>query len=94
METPPINLLYITNLTLGHWSEGLAKYHPLLVEAIAHTKDIIYEALHVEGNQDADHSIGKLTVLVYHHGDIQKHAQCKILAQGYGLHRHLSRKAL
>jgi len=81
VETPPMNLLNITDLTPGHWPEGLAKYYPLLVEAIAHTEGMIYEALHVEGNQDAEHGIGKPTVLAYHHSDIQKCTQFRILAQ-------------
>jgi hypothetical protein len=81
LENPPMNLLNITDVTPGHWPEGLAKYYPLLVEAIAHTEGMIYEALHVEGNQDAEHGIGKPTVLAYHHSDIQKCTQFRILAQ-------------
>jgi len=55
-----MNLLNITNLTPGHWPERLAKYHPLLVEAITHTEGMIYEAFHAEGNQAADLALASL----------------------------------
>lgn len=83
LETPPMNLLNISDVTPGHWPEGLAKDYQLLFEAIAQCEGMIYKSLDERLAQlpEQERGIGKSTLLVFSHSDIQKCTQFRILAQ-------------
>lgn len=82
LETPPMNLLNISDKTMGHWPEGLAKDYQLLFEAIDDCEGMIYRSLdeRLLPLEEQDHGIGKTTLMLFSHSDIQKCTQFRILA--------------
>ncbi|OBT85490.1 hypothetical protein VE02_07341 [Pseudogymnoascus sp. 03VT05] len=82
LETPPMNLLNISDKTVGHWPEGLAKDYQLLFEAIDECESMIYRSLdeRLVPLSEQDRGIGKTTLMLFSHSDIQKCTQFRILA--------------
>ena len=82
LETPPMNLLNISDKTVGHWPEGLAKDYQLLFEAIDECESMIYRSLdeRLLPLAEQDRGIGKTTLMLFSHSDIQKCTQFRILA--------------
>ncbi|ELR08621.1 hypothetical protein VC83_02250 [Pseudogymnoascus destructans] len=82
LETPPMNLLNISDKTVGHWPEGLAKDYQLLFEAIDECEGMIYRSLdeRLVPLSEQDRGIGKTTLMLFSHSDIQKCTQFRILA--------------
>ncbi|OBT66152.1 hypothetical protein VE03_05078 [Pseudogymnoascus sp. 23342-1-I1] len=82
LETPPMNLLNISDKTMGHWPEGLAKDYQLLFEAIEECESMIYRSLdeRLVPLSEQDRGIGKTTLMLFSHSDIQKCTQFRILA--------------
>ncbi|KFY22619.1 hypothetical protein V493_06467 [Pseudogymnoascus sp. VKM F-4281 (FW-2241)] len=82
LETPPMNLLNISDKTVGHWPEGLAKDYQLLFEAIDECEGMIYRSLdeRLLPLSEQDRGIGKTTLMLFSHSDIQKCTQFRILA--------------
>lgn len=82
LETPPMNLLNISDKTVGHWPEGLAKDYQLLFEAIDECESMIYRSLdeRLVPLAEQDRGIGKTTLMLFSHSDIQKCTQFRILA--------------
>ncbi|KFX89288.1 hypothetical protein V490_07111 [Pseudogymnoascus sp. VKM F-3557] len=82
LETPPMNLLNISDKTVGHWPEGLAKDYQLLFDAIDECEGMIYRSLdeRLVPLSEQDRGIGKTTLMLFSHSDIQKCTQFRILA--------------
>ncbi|KFY65711.1 hypothetical protein V496_02372 [Pseudogymnoascus sp. VKM F-4515 (FW-2607)] len=82
LETPPMNLLNISDKIMGHWPEGLAKDYQLLFEAIEECESMIYRSLdeRLVPLSEQDRGIGKTTLMLFSHSDIQKCTQFRILA--------------
>ncbi|KFY13936.1 hypothetical protein V492_02949 [Pseudogymnoascus sp. VKM F-4246] len=82
LDTPPMNLLNISDKTVGHWPEGLAKDYQLLFEAIDECEAMIYRSLdeRLLPLSEQDRGIGKTTLMLFSHSDIQKCTQFRILA--------------
>jgi hypothetical protein len=79
-----------TNAKALHWPEGLAKDYQLLFEAIDECEGMIYRSLdeRLVPLSEQDHGIGKTTLMLFSHSDIQKCTQ--LLA--YRLYFYRSRK--
>ncbi|KFY43964.1 hypothetical protein V494_01727 [Pseudogymnoascus sp. VKM F-4513 (FW-928)] len=82
LDTPPMNLLNISDKTVGHWPEGLAKDYQLLFEAIDECEAMIYRSLdeRLLPLSEQDRGVGKTTLMLFSHSDIQKCTQFRILA--------------